>query len=160
MNAIRAALFASSLLVLSALPSLAQVTTLAQQEAIWTQMLQNTSITGAASGTSGLLSLIPQYGNWCGTQDTPAGSVPIDCVDAACREHDLSVAYSSTSATLAQIVQADRAFIGALSFSNASTPYGELYRGLAVDLFEWKTTFEQANDVSLVAPCSDCQTFP
>jgi len=156
MNATRSLLLASMALVLAVLPARAQVTTLEQQEAIWSQVLAS----GTPSGTSGLLSLVPQYGNYCGTQTTAAGSVPIDCVDAACMEHDLSTAYSSSTATLAQIAQADRAFIGALTFTHASTAYGELYRTLAVDLFEWKTTYEQANAVSLVVPCTDCQTLP
>ncbi|GFK93352.1 hypothetical protein NNJEOMEG_01184 [Fundidesulfovibrio magnetotacticus] len=157
MNTLRALLTAS--LLFCALPASAQVTTLAQQEAVWNQLIQATG-SDPAQIASKALDFVPQYGNWCGTQTTAASAVPIDCVDQACKEHDLSVAYSSAKATQAQIVQADRAFIGALTFSQASTPYGELYRTLAVDLFEWKTTFEQANNVSLVVNCTDCKTLP
>jgi len=139
--------------------SLAQVTTLAQQEAIWDAVL-----TSAESDSSSLIanakSLVPQYGNFCGLQTAALGAISIDCVDGACFQHDTSPGYSLANPTLAQVVQADRQFIGTLTFSLASTPYGELYRNVAIQVFEAKTTYEQANQTSLITPCADCLTQP
>jgi hypothetical protein len=139
--------------------SLAQVTTLAQQEAIWDSLL-----TSAKSDSSTLVanikSFVPQYGNYCGLQTAAAGALPIDCVDGACFQHDTSPGYSLATPTLAQVVQADRQFIANLSFTQASTPYGELYRNVAIQVFDAKTTYEQANSVTLVTPCKDCLSQP
>ena len=142
-------------LALSASLAHAQVTTLAQQEAIWDQLL-----TAAKADPSTLIanvrSLVPQYGNYCGLQTAAPGALPIDCVDGACFQHDASPAYSTPNPTLAQIGQADQQFIANLSQVTGSTPYGELYRNAAMQLFQVKITYEQANDVSLIAPCADC----
>lgn len=154
MKTVHSMLFLSLLLALAA-PAKAQVTTLAQQEAIWDQLL-----TGAKSDPSSIVAnikaFVPQYGYWCGLQATPAGSPVIDCLDGSCFQHDTSPGYSSPVPTLAQVVAADRQFIANLSFTQASTPYGELYRKVAIQVFEAKTTFEQANSETLVTPCADC----
>ena len=138
--------------------SFAQVTTLAQQEAIWDALL-----TSAKSDPSSLVanakSLVPQYGNYCGLQ-TASGALAIDCVDGSCFQHDISPGYSSANPTLAQVVQADRQFIANLAFTQASTPYGELYRNVAIQVFEAKTTYEQANQTTVITPCADCPTQP
>lgn len=147
--------FAAIVLLPLALPASAQVTTLEQQLSIWDGLIVRGGGNPASLAASAT-SFVPQYGNWCGMQPTAPNALPIDCVDAACRDHDLSLGYSSSNPTLAQVVQADRQFIGALAFTQAVTPYGELFRNAAIEVMEAKTTFEQANRVSLVTPCSDC----
>lgn len=137
----------------------AQVTTLEQQLAIYDNLFQATGSNPAAL-VSNIGALVPQYGNWCGVGVTAPGTPAIDCVDAACREHDLSPGYSLSKPTLEQVAQADRQFIAALSFTQASTPYGELFRSAAIPLFESKTTYEQANRVSLITPCANCLSQP
>ncbi|WP_243358935.1 hypothetical protein [Fundidesulfovibrio terrae] len=145
----------SAFLALSASAAHAQVTTLEQQEAIWDQLL--TAVKADPSSlVADIKSFVPQYGNYCGLQATAAGAIPIDCVDGACFQHDASPGYSSSNPTLAQVVAADQQFIANLSFTQASTPYGELYRNAAIQLFEAKTTYEQANSVTLITPCADC----
>lgn len=148
-------ILACLLAVLLAGVSSAQVTTLDQQISIWDGLIQTVKA-DPSSLAANLKAFVPQYGNYCGLQSTPAGALPIDCVDGACAQHDNSTAYSSSSATLAQIGQADQQFVANLSQVVGSTPYGELYRNVAIDVFQAKITYEQANDVSLVAPCSDC----
>lgn len=133
------------------------VTTLDQQQAIWDAVFAQIA-EEPSSLSQNLRQIVPQYGYWCGMQATDPAAVPIDCVDAACREHDLSPGYSLQSPSLEQIRQADQTFIAELLFTTASTPYGELYRIEAIDLFTQKVTYEQANHVSLVVPCSDCLT--
>ncbi|MBI4804499.1 MAG: hypothetical protein HY795_04620 [Desulfovibrio sp.] len=149
------------LLVALGLPSycLAQTSALADRQAIYSAMSSSTQ-TSSVSTVDSLKSLVPQYGNWCGFQTTSSNAAPIDCLDAACMEHDLSPGYSTSNPTLAQVVQADRQFIGNLTFSQASTPSGELYRNMAIQIFEAKTTYEQANSTTLVTPCKDCLSQP
>jgi len=137
----------------------AQVTTLERQLAIYDQLFQAAGSNPAALA-SNIGALVPQYGNWCGVGVTAPGTPAIDCVDAACREHDLSPGYSLSKPTLEQVAQADRQFIAALSFTQASTPYGELFRVAAIPVFESKTTYEQANRVSLITSCSNCLSQP
>ncbi|MFP5221331.1 MAG: hypothetical protein ACLGSA_03485 [Acidobacteriota bacterium] len=153
------AALALSWLFSAVVPANAQVTTLEQQLAIYDQLFQAAGSDPAAL-VSNIAALVPQYGNWCGLAPTPAGTPAIDCVDAACREHDLSPGYSLSRPTLEQVAQADRQFIASLSFSQASTPYGELFRSAAIPLFESKTTYEQANRVSLIRPCANCLSQP
>jgi hypothetical protein len=158
MLTLRAALF---LLAVSTLASQApaQVSTLEQQMAVWDGLL--TAARGnPASLAAKVEAFVPQYGNWCGMQATAPNAPAIDFVDAACRAHDLSPGYSSAKPTLSQVVQADRQFIGTLALTQASTPYGELFRNAAIEVFEAKTTYEQANRVSLFTPCSDCPPVP
>jgi len=151
------------LLIVAALlvPGLAfaQTSALADRQAIYNSISSPTQ-SSSLSTVDSLKALVPQYGNWCGYQTTSSGAAPIDCLDAACMEHDLSPGYSASSPTLAQVVQADRQFIGTLSFSLASTPAGELYRNMAIQIFEAKTAYEQANQTTLVTPCKDCLTQP
>ena len=153
------AAFALSWLFSVAVPASAQVTTLEQQLAIYDELFQTTGSDPAAL-VANIATLVPQYGNWCGIAPTPVGTPAIDCVDAACRDHDLSPGYSLSKPTLEQVAQADRQFIAALTFTQASTPYGELFRNAAIPLFESKTTYEQANRTSLVTGCSDCLPLP
>ncbi|MFZ5427392.1 MAG: hypothetical protein ACOZEN_10470 [Thermodesulfobacteriota bacterium] len=158
MNTIRAVIILS-LLLSSASPAAAQVTTLEQQIAIWDGLIQ-AARTDPAAVTSNLFSFLPSYGNYCGLQTTPAGANPFDCVDAACQAHDLSAAYTTPAPALEQVAQADRRFIGSLTVTQAATPYGELYRNLAIQLFETKTTYEQANRTTVYTGCSDCDPAP
>lgn len=137
----------------------AQVTTLEQQLSIWDGIIQAFQ-TDPASVAAEVRDLVPQYGYWCGLQAPPAGLAVFDCVDAACLAHDLSAGYSSAAPTLEQVVQADRAFIGSLATTQASTPYGELFRNVAVEIFEAKTTYEQANRTTVITGCSDCLSAP
>ena len=159
MKTIPAALFFSLLLALLAVPAWAQVTTLAQQGAIWDSLL-----TSAQSNPASLIAnaklLVPQYGNYCGLQASAPGAIPIDCVDGSCFQHDTSPGYSLAKPTLSQVVQADQQLIANLAFTHASTSYGELYRNVAIQIFEAKTAFEQANQTSLITPCSDCLPLP
>ncbi len=158
MNTIRAAVVLSLLLALAP-PAAAQVTTLEQQLAVWDNLIQAAQ-TDPASITSNLTSFLPTYGNYCGLQDTPAGATPFDCVDAACQAHDLSVGYSTSTPSLEQVAQADRQLIGSLTVTQAITPYGELYRNVAITVFEAKTTYEQANRTTVFTGCSDCISAP
>lgn len=157
MKTILAALVLSWLF--AAVPADAQVTTLEQQLAIYDNLFQ-TAGSDPAALIANAAALVPQYGNWCGIAPTPAGTPAIDCLDAACREHDLSPGYSLAKPTLEQVAQADRQFIATLRFTQASTPYGELFRAAAIPLFESKTTYEHANRVSLVTPCQNCLSQP
>jgi hypothetical protein len=135
------------------------VTTLDQQLAIWDAVFAQIEKDPSSLARS-LPQIVPQYGYWCGLQSTDPTAAPIDCVDGACREHDLSPGYSLASPTLAQIGQADQQFIANLYFATPSTPYGALYQFEAIQIFEEKITYEQANKISLIAPCQDCLTSP
>lgn len=135
------------------------VLTLEQQFSIWDSVLQSVQ-SGKTPTAAQITSLVPQYGNWCGLQPTAAGAIPVDCLDGACMQHDLSLGYSLATPTLEQVVAADRNFIWQLSNIHASTPYGELYRIEAIDLFTSKTTYEQANSTTLITGCSDCLKTP
>lgn len=132
------------------------VTSLDQQISIWDSLIQTFQSGGTISAAQ-LRSAVPQYGNYCGLQSTSAGAIPVDCLDAACMQHDLSAGYSASNPTLSQVVAADRAFIWALENVRATTAYGELYRIEAIDLFTTKTDYEQANDTTLVTNCADCK---
>ncbi|WP_243368219.1 hypothetical protein [Fundidesulfovibrio soli] len=135
------------------------VLTLEQQVAIWDPVLQDVQ-SGKTPTAAQIISLVPQYGNWCGLQPTAAGTIPVDCLDGACMQHDLSPGYSLKNPTLEQVVAADRNFIWQLSNIHASTPYGELFRIEAIDLFTSKTNYEQANSTTLITGCSDCLKTP
>jgi len=163
MNAIRIAL---AIVLLSATVCPAQtgsssspVLTLEQQFSIWDGVLQSVQ-SGKTLTAAQITSAVPQYGNWCGLQSTPAGAIPVDCLDAACMQHDLSPGYSLANPSLEQVVAADRNFLWQLYSTRASTAYGELYRVEALDVFTSKTTYEQANDTTLITGCADCQTAP
>ena len=131
------------------------VTTLDQQLAIWNQVIAQVQ-NNPASLPNDLAQLVPQYGQYCGLQQTPPGALPIDCLDLACMEHDLSPAYSLPDPTIEQIGQADQHLIADLYLVQPTTPYGQLYKQGAIELFQAKITYEQANKVSLITNCSDC----
>lgn len=131
------------------------VTTLDQQVAIWNEVIPQVEKNPATLVTN-LPGLVPEYGNWCGLQATPAGAVPIDGVDAACEAHDLSPGYTAKTPTLEQVVQADTQLVSNLSRAVPSTPYGELYKEGAIQVFQAKTTYEQANQTLLLKDCADC----
>lgn len=131
------------------------VTTLDQQLEIWNEIIPKVEKDPSTLAAS-LPSLIPQYGNWCGLGTTVITALPVDGVDCACLAHDLSPGYTSPLPTLEQVVQADQKFVADLSLAVPSTPYGALYKEVAIQVIEAKSTYEQANQTLLLSGCADC----